>query len=126
MSPPAVAAGVANRLTRVPAGSPPLDATQLRLLPVADAVMWLMFSRPGGLSLLNTWVTPATMWLCSAVACGAAALGVAGCSYGLSTGYLLPLLAGLVALVGAAGCTSVAAYGIRQRLLSRPQRPESD
>jgi hypothetical protein len=111
---------VANRLTRVPAGSPPLDATQLRLLPLADAVMWLMFSRPGGLSLRTTWVTPATIWLCSAVAFGAAALGVAGWSYGLRTGYLLPLLAGLVALLGATGCASVAVYGARQRSLAPP------
>jgi hypothetical protein len=126
MSPPAVAAGVANRLTRVPAGSPPLDATQLRLLPLADAAMWLMFSRPGGLSLRTTWVTPATIWLCSAVAATAVLLGVAACSYGLSTGYILPLLGGLVALIGATGSAGVAVYGIRQRLLSRPQGRESD
>lgn len=126
MSPPAVAAGMANRLTRVPAGSPPLDATQLRLLPLADTVMWLMFSRPGGLSLRNTWVTPATIWLCSAVALTTLLFGLAACSYGLRTGYILPFLGGLVALMGATGCASVALYGIRQRLLSRPQRGESD
>ncbi|HEY0492822.1 MAG TPA: hypothetical protein VGD57_05080 [Candidatus Dormibacteraeota bacterium] len=118
MSPPAVAAGVANALTRVPAGSPPLDATQMRLLPVADVVMLLMFSRPGGLSLRNTWVTPATIWLCSAVSATALVLGLAACSYGLGTGYLLPLVGGLVALIGATGCASVAVYGARQRLLA--------
>ncbi len=110
---------MANRLTRVPAGSPPLDATQLRLLPLADSVLWLMFSRPGGLSLRTTWVTPATIWLCSAVACIAVVLGLAACSYALSAGYLLPLLGGLVALIAATGCASVAVYGARQRLLAR-------
>lgn len=118
MSPPAVAAGMANRLTRVPAGSPPLDATQLRLLPLADAVMWLMLSRPGGLSLRTTWVTPATIWLCSAVASAAALLGLAAAWYGLGTGHFLPVVGGFVAVIGATGCCSVAVYGIRQRLLS--------
>jgi hypothetical protein len=118
MSPPAVAAGVANRLTRVPAGSPPLDATQMRLLPVADAVMWLMLSRPGGLSLRTTWVTPATVWLCSAVAIFGGVFGVAAFWNGLGSGYLIPLLGGPLALIGATGCASVAVYGARQRLLA--------
>lgn len=110
---------MANRLTRVPAGNPPLDATQLRLLPLADTVMWLMFSRPGGLSLRTTWVTPATIWLCSTVAFTGAFLGLAVCWYGLSSGHLLPLVGGLLTLVGAAGCCGVAVYGIRQRRLNR-------
>jgi hypothetical protein len=91
----------------------------MRLLPLADAVMWLMFSRPGGLSLRTTWVTPATIWLCSAVSATAVVLGLAACSHGLSTGYIVPLLAGLIALTGAVGCASVAVYGARQRLLAR-------
>jgi hypothetical protein len=119
MSPPAVAAGMANRLTRVPAGSPPLDAIQLRLLPLADTVMWLMFSRPGGLSLRTTWVTPATIWLCTAVACTAALLGFAAAWYGLSAGHVLPLVGGLLAMIGATGCCGVAVYGVRQRLLGQ-------
>jgi len=82
--------------------------------------MWLMFSRPGGLSLRTTWVTPATIWLCSAVAFTAAFLGLVACSYGLSSGHLFPLVGGLLAVIGAAGCSGVAVYGIRQRLLARP------
>ena len=53
--------------TRVPKDAPPLDAWQLRLLPAADRFMALMWSRPGGLSLRTTWVTPATIWLGLAV-----------------------------------------------------------
>ena len=120
MSPPGVSEGVANRFTRVPAGSPPLDSTQLRLLPLADLVMWLMFSRPGGLSLRTTWVTPATILLCSSVAFAAGILGVVAFSYGLNSGYVLPLIAGLFSITAAIGCASIAVYGARQRVLSRP------
>jgi hypothetical protein len=120
MSRPAVCVAVANRFTRVPAGSPPLDGIQLRLLPLADVVMWLMLSRPGGLSLRTTWVTPATILLCSGVAFAAGILGVVGLSYGLSSGYVLPLIAGLLSTAAAIGCASIALYGVRQRLLTRP------
>jgi len=110
---------VANRCTRVPAGSPPLDSIQLRLLPLADVVMWLMFSRPGGLSLRTTWVTPATIGLCFGVAFTAGLLGVVTVSYGLSSGYVLPLIGGLFSVAAAIGCASIALYGARQRLLRR-------
>ena len=119
MSFPNVSQAVANRLTRVPEGSPPLDSTQLRLLPLADLVMWLMFSRPGGLSLRTSWVTPATIWLCSGVALVAAILGVVAFSQGLSSGYLLPLIAGLFSIAAAIACASITVYGVRQRLLLR-------
>lgn len=120
MSPPSVSEAVANRFTRVPAGSPPLDSTQLRLLPLVDIFMWLMFSRPGGLSLRTTWVTPATIWLCSGVAVAAGLLGLLAASYGLSSGYLLPLIGGLFSIAAALGSAAVAFYGARQRLLRRP------
>ncbi len=46
---------------------PPLDCTQSRLLPIADAFMMLMLSRPGGGSLRTTRVTLATIWLSAGV-----------------------------------------------------------
>jgi hypothetical protein len=110
---------VANRLTRVPTTLPPLDRTQLRLLPVADTVMALMWSRPGGLSLRTTWVTPATIWLCVPVSVLAGLLGIGIMGYGLVSAQPLLLLAGVVAVILAVGTGTVAIYGIRQRLLAR-------
>jgi CHASE2 domain-containing sensor protein len=110
---------VANRLTRVPATPPPLDRTQLWLLPLADLFMALMWSRPGGLSLRTTWVTPATIWLCVAVALLGAGLTIAAMAYAIASLHLLTLAAALLALLIATGTGSVAAYGIRQRRLAR-------
>lgn len=110
---------MANRLTRVPATPPPLDRVQLRLLPVADLFMALMWSRPGGLSLRTTWVTPATIWLCVAVASLSAGLTIAAIGYTIASANLLMLGGALLALLIAAGTGSVSAYGIRQRRLAR-------
>jgi hypothetical protein len=57
-----------NRFTRVPTGPvPSLPPAGRALLPLADAFMVLMLSRPASGSLRQTWVTPATLWLCVAV-----------------------------------------------------------
>ena len=103
--------------TRVPKAVPPLDPWQLRLLPVADRFMALMWSRPGGLSLRTTWVTPATIGLGLAVAVALGVPGLGVMAYGIFTGQLLLALGGLVAAVLGTGGGTVAAYGIRQRLL---------
>jgi hypothetical protein len=110
---------VSNRWTRVPASPPPVDGAQLRLLPLADLFMALMLSRPAGLSLRTTWVTPASIWLCLAVAIGLVALGLLALAMALLGYQLLLLLAALPALALAAGAGSVALYGLRQRYLSR-------
>jgi hypothetical protein len=104
--------------TRVPEGTPPLDPWQLRLLPVANLFMGLMWSRPGGLSLRTTWVTPATIWLgiAALVLVGVPGLGAIG--YGLATGQGLYVAGGLVAMGLAVGAGTVAVYGIRQRHLA--------
>jgi hypothetical protein len=98
---------------------PPLDSWQLRLLPVADRFMALMWSRPGGLSLRTTWVTPATIWLGLAVvvALGLPGLGVIG--YGIVTRQVVLAFGGLIAAALGAGGGTVALYGIRQRRLLR-------
>ena len=105
--------------TRVPQTAPPLDALQLRLLPIADAFMWVMFSRPGGLSLRTTWVTPATIWLCLGVAVPLLPLGFGLLGLGIAGTQALPSVGGLVGLAVGVGAGTVGLFGIRQRLLAR-------
>jgi hypothetical protein len=111
---------MANPLTRVPEGSPPLDRWQLRLLPVADLFMGLMWSRPGGLSLRTTWVTPATLWLGIAAVVVVGLPGIGAVGFGLVTAQPLSIAAGVVAMALAFGAGTAALYGIRQRSLARP------
>jgi len=109
--------------TRVPKDLPPLDPAQERLLPLADFFMGLMWSRPGGLSLRTTWVTPATLWLSSGVVALVGLPGLGAIAYGIGTGQVLVLLAGLLAAALGTGAGAVAIYGVRQRRLVRaPQR----
>lgn len=104
--------------TRVPKDVPPIDAWQLRLLPLADRFMALMWSRPGGLSLRTTWVTPATLWLAVAVVLVAGLPGLAAIVYGIANGQVLLALGGVIAAALGTGASVVAVYGIRQYRLS--------
>lgn len=104
--------------TRVPKDVPPLDAWQLRLLPLADLFMGLMWSRPGGLSLRTTWVTPATLGLGVAVVVLVGLPGLAAIGYGIATHQLIMGIGGLVAAALGVGAAAVALYGVRQRRLS--------
>lgn len=83
--------------------------------------MALMWSRPGGLSLRTTWVTPATIWLGLAVVAALGVPGLAVVAYGIATGQVLLDLGGLLAATLGAGGGTVAVFGIRQRLLARAQ-----
>jgi ribonuclease PH len=96
-----------------------LDRLQLRLLPVADLFMALMWSRPGGLSLRTTWVTPATIALAVALIPLVGLSGVAALARGLANGGILFVIGGLIALALTAGAATTAVYGVRQRRLSR-------
>jgi len=98
---------------------PPLDPWQLRLLPIADRFMALMWSRPGGLSLRTAWVTPATIWLGLAVVVALGVPGLSAIAYGVFSRQYLLSFGGLIAAVLGAGGGTVAVYGIRQRLLLR-------
>ena len=82
--------------------------------------MALMWSRPNGLSLGATWVTPATIWLCVVVSLPAAILGLASIGRGVTSNNPLGVLAGILGLCLATGVGTVAVFGIRQRLL-RPR-----
>ncbi len=80
--------------------------------------MSLMWSRPGGLSLRNTWVTPATIWLTAAVVALLGIPGLAAISYGIASHQMLLAVGGMIAAVLGAGAGTVAIYGIRQRRLA--------
>ena len=100
-----------NVFTRVPEQPvPPLPRWAGALLPVADLFMRAMISRPSSGTLRDTWVTPATDGLCRALAvvgllCGGFLVWAGG------TGALL----GLLLIVFALGCGSVALVGFAQR-----------
>jgi hypothetical protein len=91
----------------------------MRLRPLADLFMGLMWSRPGGLSLRTTWVTPATIWLGIAIVVGIGLPGFVAVGIGAISANLLLVAAGLLALALSLGSGIVAVYGIRQRLLQR-------
>ena len=97
---------------------PPVDGWQLRLLPVADRFMALMWSRPGGLSLRTAWVTPATICLAVIVVIAVGLPGLAAIVYGIANRQILLAVGGLIAVALGAGAATVALYGIRQRLLT--------
>ena len=80
------------------------------------AVMW---SRPGGLSLRTTWVTPATIWLGLAVVVALGLPGLGAVAYGIASRQVLLALGGLIATALGGGGGTVALYGIRQRRLLR-------
>lgn len=113
-----VALSISYPWTRVPSGRPPMDPIQRRLLPLADFVMALMWSRPRGLSLEEAWVTPATIALGLAVTIMGLAGGVAALVYGVGRHWIW-FGAGVIVVGLALGAGIVAVYGIRQRLLDR-------
>jgi hypothetical protein len=97
----------------------PFDNLQARLLPVADAVMVLMWSRPPSGTLRDTRVTIVTIWLAVVVTVVALALAILALLLVAGGGSVLWLPAGIVLLVLAFGCADLGAYGMRQRLLLR-------
>jgi hypothetical protein len=102
-----------NRLTRVPSRPvPALPAVGRLLLPVADAFMLLMLSRPATGSLRVTWVTPATRFMCAVLALA----GVYGGVIAIAAGGVVWLIVGVVALALAAGGAAVALVAAMQRL----------
>jgi hypothetical protein len=80
--------------------------------------MALMWSRPGGLSLRTTWVTPATIWLGVVVVAAVGLPGLAAIPYGVANHQILLVAGGLVATALGVGAATVAVYGIRQRRLA--------
>jgi hypothetical protein len=106
---------MSGRLT--PPEVTPLDRTQLRLLPVADLFMILMFSRPPGGSLRTARVTLATIWLAGGVAilAGIPALVLLGHAIAGSLPILIPV--GLLGVAIGLGSGFLTVFGVRQRIL---------
>jgi len=105
-----------NALTSVPNASVPEPGRLAAfVLPLADAFMLIMLSRPAAGSLRRVWVTPATLGLTGAVAVvGLAVTALLGARW---AGGAAPIM--LVALVACAlvtaGAAAVALVGVDQR-----------
>jgi hypothetical protein len=85
------------------------------VVATADMFMALMLSRPGGLSLRTSWVTPATLWLASLFAPAALIVAVLL----LIGGGWLSLVASVVLVAIAVGSAAVVAVGTAQRRTPR-------
>jgi hypothetical protein len=96
----------------------PFDRIQARLLPLADLLMIVMFSRPESGTLRTTRVTIVTILLAAIAALLAALLALA-----LAVRAPVHDLGWLLAVIGlgafAALCADLAVYGARQRILIR-------
>ncbi len=96
-----------------------MDGLQERLLPVADAFMVLMWSRPGSGTLRDTRVTLATILLGAAVVVAVGIPSVALIIYSLLRLQLLLLIPGVLCLLLGLGAAAVTIFGIRQRVLAK-------
>lgn len=83
--------------------------------------MGVMWSRPGGLSLAEAWVTPATIALGVAVAIIGLAAGIAAVAYGAGRHWIW-FVVGVISVGLAVAAGIVAVYGVRQRLLPASTR----
>ncbi|MBV9100160.1 MAG: hypothetical protein JOZ46_09845 [Candidatus Dormibacteraeota bacterium] len=102
-----------NTFTRVPVRPvPPLGPAARLCVPVADAFMVLMLSRPSTRSLRTTWVTPATLGLAVALTLILAAAAVEL----IVSGTILRVIIGAILLVAAMGPLAVSVVGTEQRL----------
>jgi len=110
-----------NRLTAVPDEPVPrLGLLASLLLPIADAFMIALFSKPPSGTLRTTWVTPATLWLTAISGAGAAVLAIA-LAVSSANGNGGVILAGVViSAVYAIGALAVATVGIDQRRRRAP------
>jgi hypothetical protein len=92
---------------------PQLDPVQRLILPVADAFMILMLSRPPSGSLRTTRVTLVSIVLGAAAF---VAFGLAGLFVAFGGHRFLLVVAGMLLELFALGCLSLALYGLLQRL----------
>jgi hypothetical protein len=105
-----------NAFTRVPDSSvPPPGRFGSAVIPVADAFMVVMFSRPASGTLRTTWVTPSTYWMALATFLGAvviAGLLLSGLVGRVTT---ISIVGVVICLLFAIGAGSVALVGGGQR-----------
>jgi hypothetical protein len=103
---------MANRFTAVPLRPvPELGRRMGPVVAIADLFMSLMISRPNGLSLRDSWVTPATLWLAALYAPAALVLAALLVSHGGWPSFL----AAAALFVTACGSAAVVLLGEVQR-----------
>jgi hypothetical protein len=85
------------------------------VLPLADLFMILMASRPRSGSLRTTWVTPATLVLCTVAIVGGVLLDVLVLRVGVGARSAPALIGAAVVAVLVVGSACVAVIGIVQR-----------
>jgi hypothetical protein len=108
---------MANRFTAVPPRPvPDLGRRMAPVVAVADLFMWLMISRPNGLSLRDSWVTPATLWLAAVYSPAALILAALLVGHGGWPSFL----AAAALFVTAWGSTAVVLLGVVQRRAAAP------
>jgi len=108
-----------NRFTEVPEGQvPQLPRAGRALVPLADAFMILMVSRPATGSLRTTWVTPATLWLSVVTVVLALPVSVLAVRTGMQQDRHLLDIAGVAGLIVSLGSAAVAIVGGLQRRLN--------
>src|ERR1700675_23690 len=101
-----------NAFTRVPDSPvPPPGRFGSAVIPVADAFMVAMFSKPQSGTLRTTWVTPSTYWMTIVSSIGA--LVIAGLLLSGVIGRItsISILGVVICLVFAVGAGSVAVVG---------------
>jgi hypothetical protein len=107
---------VPNRFTHVPEAPVPAPGRfEAAVIPVADAFMIAMFSRPPSGTLRTTWVTPSTYWMTLATFLGAvviAGLLLSGLIGSITT---ISLVGVAICLLFAIGAGAVAIVGNCQR-----------
>jgi hypothetical protein len=105
-----------NAFTRVPDSPvPPPGRFGSAVIPVADAFMIAMFSKPPSGTLRTTWVTPSTYWMTLATFLGAVVIGgllLSGIVCRITT---ISVVGMVICLLFAIGAGSVAIVGGCQR-----------
>lgn len=107
---------MANIFTRVPdVPVPPTGRLGTAVLPVADAFMIAMFSKPASGTLRTTWVTPSTFWMTVLACAGAIVIGALLLSGSIGKVTTISLIGTLVCLLFAVGAGAVAVVGFAQQ-----------
>jgi hypothetical protein len=106
---------VPNRFTQVPdAPVPPPGRLEAVVLPVADAFMLAMFSKPPSGTLRTTWVTPSTFWMSITSCAGAVVIAVLLLSGVIGQLTTISIIGSILCIVFAIGSGSVAIVGAAQ------------
>src|ERR1700729_4362376 len=103
---------MSNVFTRVPDRPvPPASGFGSVIIPVADAFMLAMFSKPPSGTLRTTWVTPSTYWMTIGTSLGALVIAVLLLSGVIGRITTISIVGVVVCLLFAIGAGSVALIG---------------